>query len=163
MKRTALWAVFAAGVVAFGAMSSVVAAGTREAGIQISRGWIRPTPPHAPTAAGYAVIRNLGRGPDTLLDATSPAADRLELHRMSMDRGIMSMQPLPRGISFRAGESIDLQRAGYHLMFVHPHQDLRPGDRVPVELRFLRAGVVRVDFTVGDAVATPSAMPGMRM
>ena len=73
------------------------------------------------------------------------------------------MLPVPGGIDLAPGGSIDLQRAGYHLMFIRPRRPFQVGDRIPVVLRFRRAGPIRVAFIVGEGAGARNAMPGMRM
>ena len=163
MRRAMLAAGLAACLAGVLAIPTASVGGPAGGEIRVDQAWIRPTPSHAPTAAGYAVITNRDRWPDTFLGASSPAADRVELHHMMMDRGIMSMKPVPGGVTLSPGGSIDLQRAGYHLMFIHPHRPFRPGEHVPVVLRFQRAGDVRAEFIVGDGPQAPASMPGMRM
>ncbi len=150
MRRALLAAGLAACFIGLTAAPMAAMARPQVGEVRIDRAWIRPTPPRAPTAAGYALITSTDRRGDTLLDGYSSASDRLELHRMSMDRGVMAMLPVPGGVAIPPGGSVDLQRAGYHLMFVRPHRPFRPGDHIPVVLRFQRAGDVRVDFVVGD-------------
>src|SRR5579871_1190828 len=48
----------------------------------------------------YGLLVNLSGQADTLLDASSDAAQSVELHQSSMDsNGVMSMTPLPNGIA----------------------------------------------------------------
>ena len=163
MRRALLAAGLAALWIGLTAAPMAASARPDESGVRIERAWIRPTPPRAPTAAGYAVITNTTQSGDTLLGGYSPASDRLELHRTVMDRGIAAMLPVRQGVFIPPGGTIDLQQAGLHLMFVHPHRPFRTGDHVPVVLRFQRAGTVRVDFVVGTGSPESEAMPGMRM
>ena len=163
MRRALLAAGLAALWIGLTAAPKTATARPDDGGVRIERAWIRPSAPRAPTAAGYAVITNSARRGDTLLGGYSPASDRVELHRTAMDRGVASMLPVPQGVDIPPGGTLDLQRAGFHLMFVHPRGPFRPGDHVPVVLRFRHAGTVRADFVVGADSPAPEAMPGMRM
>ena len=62
-----------------------MAGARRGAAIGIGHAWSAPTPPSAPTAAGYLTITNRGHKPDRLLSLSSPAAAAVDLHLMSME------------------------------------------------------------------------------
>jgi copper(I)-binding protein len=110
---------------------------------------IRPPPPGAPTAAGYAVITNASRQDDRLLSADSPAAASVEIHSMSMAGGIMRMRPVEGGLPIGSGRTVRLVEGGYHFMFVSPKRPLKTGQAVAATLRFEHAGPVAVSFRVG--------------
>ncbi|MDB5988098.1 MAG: hypothetical protein JWR16_3151 [Nevskia sp.] len=124
----------------------------------------RATPLPGMTAVGYLQIDNDGKQDDRLLGAQSSAADSVEIHRMSMDGGIMRMRPLQDGLPLPAGSHINLGPAagsGYHLMLIGVKQQLKVGDKLPVTLNFAKAGAVPVEFVV-EPIATgadPTAKP----
>ena len=109
--------------------------------------WARPTPPAARTGAGYLTVRSAGPA-DRLVGAASPVAERVEVHEMSMDGGIMRMRPLPEGVAVPAGGAVTLRPGGVHLMFMGLKAPLKEGETVPVTLRFQRAGEVAVGLKV---------------
>jgi len=133
--------------------------------LKIGHPWTRPTPPSAPTAAGFLTVTNTGQTPDRFLGGTSPLADHLEIHSMSMGGGVMRMRPVPDGLPIAPGATITLSPAGYHLMIVGPKQPFKLGERVPATLKFEHAGEVKVDFVVQSdppaASAPMASMPGM--
>jgi len=100
--------------------------------------WARPAGRSIPSAA-YGVIRNLGRLPDTLLEASSPQVGRVELHETVRDTGRMRMQRVER-IVIPAQDSVVLRPGGLHIMLYELQQPLRPGDTLQLRLRFARAG-----------------------
>ena len=111
----------------------------------------RPTTEGAATAAGYLSITNTGTAPDRLLGGSTPEADRLEVHRMSVARGVMRMRPMPDGLPSPAGKTIEVQpNSGVHLMFIRPKHLFHVGSHIPVTLRFAHAGEVKVEFYVQD-------------
>ncbi len=71
--------------------------------IEIDNPWSRATPKGAKVAAGYLVIKNNGTAPDRLVDGTSPAAGKVEVHEMSMDKGVMKMRPVSGGLEIKPG------------------------------------------------------------
>lgn len=117
------------------------------AGIEIGHPWSRPTPPTATVGVGYLSLKNGGTTDDRLVEAASPAAERVELHASVMKNGVMTMRHLP-AIEVQAGRSVSLEPGGIHLMLTGLRQPLKDGMRVPVTLTFERAGSVEVELAV---------------
>lgn len=96
------------------------------------------------TSAAYLTIRNDGGETDRLLEASSPAADRVGLHVSLMEGGTMRMRPVDR-LDIPPGETVAMTPgAGLHLMMEGLHEPLREGASVPLTLTFERAGAVQV-------------------
>jgi len=154
-----------AGPVIAAAMVIAVATSAFGAGgspLKITGAWSRPTPPGAPTAAGYLTIANTGATPDKLLSADTPAAASLTLHSMSNAGGVMRMRAVPEGLTLPPHSSVTLNPDGYHLMFEGLKGPFKTGGHVPAVLHFEHAGAVRVSFDVGDGPKA-DAMAGMAM
>ena len=116
--------------------------------IEIDNAWTRATPPGAKTAAGYMTIRNQSSLPDRLIGAASPLAARVEMHVHLHDGDVMRMRQV-KGYDIPANGSLELKPGGAHLMFVDIKRAFKEGEKIPVTLRFERAGEIRVMFTVG--------------
>ena len=131
------------------AMPAVAVAHEFRAGdVRITHPYATPAPPGAANGAAYvATLENRGRTPDRVLRASSPIAERVELHVMSIDAaGVMRMRevadiPLAPGapLKMRPGE-------GYHFMLVGLKRPLAVGDRFPLVIEFERGG--RTEVTV---------------
>lgn len=115
--------------------------------VQIEKPWARATPPGAKVAGGYMLIRNAGAA-DKLLSASSPAAAKVELHVHINDNGVMKMREVP-GYEVPAKGAFELKPGGAHLMFMDLKQPFKEGDKVPVKLKFEKAGEVSAEFLVG--------------
>ncbi|MBV8682406.1 MAG: copper chaperone PCu(A)C [Caulobacteraceae bacterium] len=132
--------------------------------LKIGQPWSRPTPPGAPTAAGYLTLTNTGRMPETLLGGASPEATTLDLHQSTMAGGVMRMRPVTGGVVIAPGQTVKLEPGGYHFMFVGPRKPFAVGDHIPATLRFKRAGKVKVEFNVQEAAPEAAGGPaGMDM
>jgi copper(I)-binding protein len=116
--------------------------------LHIGDPWIRATPNAAPTAAGYLTVTNRGRNADRLLGGSSPLAQAIEPHTMSMTGGVMRMRLAEGGLEIAPGATLTLAPGGDHLMLIGPKHPLRAGEHVPATLRFARAGAAKVDFVV---------------
>ena len=117
--------------------------------LRINHPWIAAPPPGAPTAAGYLSITNGGKAPDRLLSADSADFARVELHQMTMTGSVMRMRPIAGGVAIAPGQTVALTPDDErHLMLVGPKRPLKAIDHVSVNLRFEKAGVVKVVFDV---------------
>ena len=114
----------------------------------IERPWARATPPGAPVAGGFLSVRNAGATEDRLLSATSPDADKVELHEMRMDAGVMRMRRIDGGLAIAPGGTLTLAPGGFHLMFIGPKHPFVAGETVSATLRFERGGERTVRFEV---------------
>lgn len=116
--------------------------------LAIERPWARATPPGAPVAGGFLDVRNAGATEDRLLSATSPDADKVELHEMRMDAGVMRMRRIDGGLAIAPGGTLTLAPGGFHLMFIGPKHPFVAGETVTATLRFERGGERTVRFEV---------------
>ncbi len=104
--------------------------------VRVDHAWMRDTLPGQRVAGGFL---DLTADRDMrLVGASSPAARRVELHLMRIDRGRMEMRevasiPLPRG------KTVSLAPGGLHLMLIDLPAPIKAGDRVPLTLT-MRSG-----------------------
>lgn len=127
-------------------LAAAVAAAPAFAQVQVQDAWARATPPGAKTAAGYMVLRSTG-GADRLVGASSPAAERVEMHTSVRDGDVARMREV-KAYDIPAGGSVELKPGGNHLMLINPKAPLKAGDRVPLVLKFEKAGEVKTDLQV---------------
>lgn len=119
--------------------------------IRILAAWARATP--GPTAAAYLVLRNEGAGADRLTGASSPIAERIEIHEHRHADGVMGMVVIP-DVAVSSGQEVRLAPGERHLMLFRIGRPLKPGDRFELTLTFEQAGPVRVEAVTGG----PGAM-----
>ncbi len=143
-RQTSLLVAFAA----VSAFSAGAAQPSKRDGIVIEQAWTRATAPKAPVAGGFVTIRNNGNRADRLVSATSPDAESVEIHQMSMDGGVMRMRKLSDGVAVGANAALVLKPGDYHLMFVGPKRPFVEGGTVTATLRFEKAGTREVRFDV---------------
>lgn len=127
-----------------------VAAAPAYAQVEIEQPWCRAMPAGTKLGACYLLVRNKSASADRLVGANSPAAGRVETHVTRKEGEVMTMRPVS-GYDIPAGGSFELKPAGAHLMFVDVRQPFKEGDKVPVTLRFEKAGEVKVQFSVQKA------------
>src|SRR5215510_10153001 len=116
--------------------------------LKITAPWSRATPAGSKVGAGYMVIRNDGSEADRLVSAETTAARRVEVHTTSTKDGVMSMRQISGGIAIAPGKDVTLAPGGNHMMFIDLKAPLKQGDKIPVTLKFEKAGTVDVEFEV---------------
>ncbi len=115
-------------------------------GITIEGAWTRPGV-EGENSAIYLHITNHDDD-DYWISAESRSADRIELHRSTMQEdGTMKMVrqeniPLPRG------ERVVLEPGGLHVMLIDLDQTLEPGDMISLTLIFQDHERIYIDVPV---------------
>jgi periplasmic copper chaperone A len=110
--------------------------------------WARPTVKGQQAGGGFVAITSPGA--DRLIGASSAVSDRVELHTMSMKGDVMEMRRV-EAIELPAGRKVELKPGSFHVMFMGLKQALAAGTKVPVTLKFEKAGELTVDFAVSAA------------
>ena len=114
----------------------------------ITQAWSRATPGGAKIGGGYLTIENKGSAPDRLIGGSADVADKVQVHEMAMNNGVMTMRPLDEGLMIEPGKTVKLAPGGYHLMMFDLKGQLKQGDKVPVTLEFEKAGKVKLSLDV---------------
>ena len=114
--------------------------------LKIENPWVRTTIPDRPSA-GYMTVRNAGDGADAIVSASSPDAERIELHTHLMENGVMKMRPVEK-IDVPAKGSAELKSGGLHLMIFGVKKPLKDGEALPITVVFEKAGPVEIDFKI---------------
>ena len=154
MKRCQLFSLaLAAALVTVGAAAQVTQPGT----LKIDQPWARPTAPGQSAGGAYLTLRNTGTVPDRLLGGSTPAAARVEVHEMRMDGDVMRMREL-QALDAPAGKLTKLEPGGLHLMLTGLKAPLKVGDKIPLKLRFEKAGEIDVLLQVQSKPAAPTDM-----
>jgi len=96
--------------------------------------WVRPAVA-GQGATGMFVTLSAPAGA-RLVGGSTPAAESVEVHTMSMDNNIMRMRALPDGLALPAGQAVSLAPGSHHLMLMRPRQALPVGGTVPMTLTF---------------------------
>jgi periplasmic copper chaperone A len=113
--------------------------------VKVESAWARPTVPGQQGGGGFVTLTSAAG--DRLVGGSTSVAQRFELHTMAMKGDVMEMRQVD-GIELPAGKPVKLEPGGLHVMFIGLNQPLALGSKVPVTLRFQKAGEVKVDFEV---------------
>jgi copper(I)-binding protein len=111
--------------------------------IETSGGWIRATAPGQDQAGADLSI--ISKQSATIIGASSPACNAVQLHTMKGENGMMRMREV-NAIELPAGKRVNLRESGYHLMLIGLKAPLKEGETVPVTLSIKvgKQGVVKI-------------------
>jgi copper(I)-binding protein len=143
--RRALLAVLLVGAALGGPQAAAHGYGAGD--LQVRHPWTRTTPAGATVAAGYLEIRNSGQQADRVVGASTPAAERVEFHVQVQEGDVLKMREV-KDFGVPARQRLTLRPGGSHLMLVGLKQALVKGARVPLTLRFERAGELQIELEV---------------
>jgi copper(I)-binding protein len=144
MKHSILTRLLASSLLSLAASASL-------AQVKVDQAWARPTVPGQQGGGGFLSITSPAS--DRLLGGSTPLAERFELHTMAMKGDVMEMRQLD-AIDLPAGKTVEFKPGGLHVMFIGLKQPLAIGSKVPVTLKFEKAGEIKVEF---DVMSRPPA------
>lgn len=153
-RSPAPWLLAVATVIAFPAFAHDYQVGA----LKIDHPWSRLTVAGQRAGGAFLTVRNAGSDGDRLVGASSPAAERVEMHTMKLEGDVMRMREVP-ALDLPAGATVSLQPGGNHLMLMGLKAPLKAGERVPLTLRFEKAGEVKVELAVEAAATAAPTQP----
>jgi len=113
-------------------LSATMIASAAASELSVRNAWARAT---APGQAVAGVFMDLGaERPMSVVGGTSPASERVELHTMAMQEGVMVMRRVPE-IAVPAGKTVQLKPGGLHVMLIGLKAQLQEGQTVPLTLQ----------------------------
>lgn len=113
--------------------------------VHVDGAWIRPTVAGQSVGGGYLSLRS--DRADRLLGVSTPAAASVELHTVAMVGDVMQMRQLD-AVELPAGKKVEFKPGGLHLMLLGLKQPLMAGAKLPVTLRFEKAGELKAELLV---------------
>jgi hypothetical protein len=116
--------------------------------------WTRATARGQAVAAGYLEVRNGGKQADRVIGASSPAAERIELHIIVQEGEVMKMREV-KFLEVPAGGKVELKPRGPHMMIIGIKRPFNKDERIPVTLKFEKAGDLTIELAVDAIDAGP--------
>lgn len=117
--------------------------------ITVENAFARASMKNAQVGGGFVTLTNKSAVADRLIAASSPRAEKMELHEHAMDANhVMRMREVAGGIPLPPGSKVEMKPGGLHLMFIDLKAPLTAGEQVPVTLRFEHCGTLDVILNV---------------
>ncbi len=107
-------------------------------------------------SAVFMQLKNLDDRTASVVSASSPVSDAVELHTHINDNGVMRMRKIPR-IELPGSQTVELKPGGLHVMLLGLREDLQIGQQVEVTLRFNDGSEKKLEAPV-QRVMPPGAM-----
>jgi len=115
--------------------------------LEISKYYIRATPPHAKTSAAFFTLTNNTDKNIKLVAVNSDIAEQVQIHTNLNQDGLMKMRQVD-AIMIEANSSRSFQPGGYHVMFLGLKNDLIEGQNIVLTLYFDNGDQIEVDTPV---------------
>jgi len=110
---------------------STVLAGPVLAQVQVEDAWVRATVAQQKVTGAF--MRLIAAQDARLISVDSPAAGKVEIHEMVMEKDVMKMRPVT-AVELPGGQAVELKPGGHHVMLFDLKQAVRVGDTVPLTL-----------------------------
>jgi len=125
------------------------------ADIDVQDAKVRAVPPTQKITAAFMQLTNTGTENRSVVSASSPASDVVELHTHIQEGDRMQMRQIPE-IKLPAGETTTLQPGGLHLMLIGLKAPVVEGDQLSITLTLDNGERVDLELPVQPV------MPGMK-
>lgn len=123
--------------------------------ISIAESYAFATAPSATNGAAFLTIENNGTD-DRLVSASADISEKVEIHEMTMEDGVMKMRELTEGVAIPEGTT-ELTPKGNHIMFMGLKEPLSEGNTFDLTLTFEKAG----EMTFPVVISKPGQKPAM--
>lgn len=126
------------------ALLAAFVAGAAQAQVQVQDPWVRGMVETQSVTGAF--MRLTSAQAAKLVGVSTPAAGATEIHRSSMEGGVMRMRPV-ESIELPAGQAVELKPGGYHVMMMQVSPALKEGQTIPLTL-VIETGGKRESLTV---------------
>ncbi len=132
--------------------------------LTVEGAWARGTVPAQKATGAFMTLTS--KQDAALVGASTPLADKTEVHEMRMQGDVMKMNAIPR-LTLPAGKPVELKPGSYHIMLFGLKQPLKAGDKLPLELQIEEGGkreIIKVQAEIRplDASIHPHNMKDMQ-
>ena len=116
--------------------------------------WVRLPAVSSRPAGGFFLAHGTAKA-DALIGVSSPKAQRIEMHSMTEENGIMRMRAEP-SFALPAKGELKFVPGGSHLMIFGLSPDVKPGDKLPLTFTFKSGAKVTLNADTRTAASTPA-------
>lgn len=120
-------------------------------GLSARAGWAFPAAADSPFSMAFLVLNNRGDKERVLQSASSPVAEKIELHTAVADLSPDTSTPV-ESISVSAEDDLIFAPGGPHLMLIGLKQALEVGEQFPLTLHFSDGDSITLDVSVSKQV-----------
>ncbi len=115
--------------------------------VVIEHAWVEVGGDDAIMLSGFVTLKSDASEQWVLKQVTARYFRITMIHRTVLQEGEPRMV-LQSSLKIRPGETIKMNKQGYHLMFVGPRKKFKAGDKIRVVLQFENHAAVKINFPV---------------
>lgn len=101
--------------------------------VTVHDAWVREPMGSRNMTGAFVVVENSGATPRAIVSASADVSDKVELHEMKNEGGMMKMSPVQK-IDVPASGKVDLKPGSFHIMLFDVKTKLADGDKVRLTL-----------------------------
>ncbi len=116
--------------------------------------WVRLPAASGRPAGGYFMVHGTDMA-DALVGVTSPKAQRIEMHSMTAENGVMRMRA-EASFAVPAKGALEFAPGGSHLMIFGLSPDVKPGTKLPLTFSFQSGAKITVVAEARPAASAPA-------
>lgn len=109
--------------------------------------WVREPMGNRNTTGAFAIVENASATPRAIVAVSADVSDKVELHEMKNEGGMMRMSPVKR-IEVPAHGKLELKPGSFHVMLFDMKKKPAAGDTITLTLTFDDGTRVSTDATV---------------
>jgi len=121
----------------------------KTADMEVINAWIAEIPPVISVTAALMTLRNNSSTPKYLIAASSPKAEKIEIHKSFVVNDLARMQQQSEVEVPANGSVVFDNESGYHLMF-YGAEAIIAGQQIPVTLAFKDGSELSTIYQVRD-------------
>lgn len=144
--RTAF--VLSAAVAAVVVSSSVALA--QSPGVTVHDAWVREPMGGRNVTGAFAIVENTGTTPKSIVAASSDISDKVELHEMKNENGMMRMSPVKK-VDVPAKGTLELKPGSFHVMLFDVKRKIADGEKITLTFTFDDGSKVTTEAQVRKA------------
>ncbi|MBM3808458.1 MAG: copper chaperone PCu(A)C [Acidimicrobiia bacterium] len=114
-------------------MLAGVATHAQTAAVTIRDAWVREPMGNRNMTGAFVVVENNTDKPLAIVAASSDISDKVELHEMKNEGGMMQMSPVSK-ISVPAHGKVELKPGSFHVMLFDMKKKVADGDKIKLTL-----------------------------
>lgn len=112
-------------------IATLVLATASHAQVTVDDPWVRGTVAEQKSTGAFMYLT--AKTNSKLVQASSTAADHVEIHKMVMENDVMKMRQIPE-LALPANQRTALEPGGHHIMLIGLKKKISAGDEVPLTL-----------------------------
>lgn len=118
--------------------------------VTVHDAWVREPMGSRNMTGAFAIVENTGATPRAIVAASADISDKVELHEMKNEGGMMRMSPVPR-IDVPAHGRLELKPGSFHVMLFDVKKKIADGEKISLTFTFDDGSKVTTEAQVRKA------------